>query len=214
MATPKFSNGQPTNPDREPATVTRPGSLCALRLVDLADVLANISSADLLLFRRRRGLIAIAGRGIHSHAGMAAWWNGCLMLIESTWPRARAITLENAVARYPGRIDVYRANPGGRWKQFDREATVAAMRSLCGRRYPLLSLLRVALYHLPFARFLFRPGTDDAREDDWRKICSQSQAWATRTGGGVDPVENLEDRSTEPADLARSPFYAYQFTLR
>jgi hypothetical protein len=31
--------------------------------------------------------------------------------------------------------------------------------------------------------------------------------------GGVDPVPNLADRLTEPADLARSPFFEYRFTL-
>jgi hypothetical protein len=34
-----------------------------------------------------------------------------------------------------------------------------------------------------------------------------------RIGGGVDPVPHLSDRLTEPADLARSPFYEYAFTL-
>ena len=34
-----------------------------------------------------------------------------------------------------------------------------------------------------------------------------------RIGGGVDPVAHLADRMTLPADLARSPFYAYLFTL-
>ncbi len=34
-----------------------------------------------------------------------------------------------------------------------------------------------------------------------------------RVGGGVDPVPHLADRLTEPADLARSPFYEYAFTL-
>jgi hypothetical protein len=36
---------------------------------------------------------------------------------------------------------------------------------------------------------------------------------ADRLGGGVDPVPHLADRLTEPADLARSPFYEYLFTL-
>ena len=31
--------------------------------------------------------------------------------------------------------------------------------------------------------------------------------------GGVDPVPHLADRLTEPADLARSPFYKYRCTL-
>ena len=33
----------------------------------------RVRDADLLLFRRR-GLISIAGRGDHSHAAKAAWW--------------------------------------------------------------------------------------------------------------------------------------------
>jgi hypothetical protein len=36
---------------------------------------------------------------------------------------------------------------------------------------------------------------------------------ADRIGGGVDPVPHLADRLTEPADLARSPFFRYRFTL-
>jgi hypothetical protein len=36
---------------------------------------------------------------------------------------------------------------------------------------------------------------------------------ADRVGGGVDPVPDLANRETEPADLARSPFYRYRFTL-
>ncbi len=44
-------------------------------------------------------------------------------------------------------------------------------------------------------------------------FCSHACAMADRLGGGVDPVKHLADRLTEPADLARSPFYRYRFTL-
>jgi hypothetical protein len=56
----------------------------------------------------------------------------------------------------------------------------------------------------------------DCRDDaaDGRPpFCSQACAYADRVGGAVDPVRNLADRLTEPSDLARSPFYAYLFTL-
>ena len=197
---------------RDPARETaRPGSIAAPRFRAIDTVRHRLSDGDLILFRRR-GLIAIAGRGLHSHAGMVAWWSGCLMLIEATFPRARAITLDAAVARYPARLDVFRANPAGR-HAFDRRGAVDAMRRLCGRAYSLAGLLRVACYHLTGFRFLLRPGTDDTRNGAGPMICSQAIAWSTRTGGGVDPVPNLEDRSTEPADLARSTFYQYEFTL-
>lgn len=41
----------------------------------------HVRDSDLLLFRRR-GLISIAGRGDHSHAAKAAWWDDDLMFLE------------------------------------------------------------------------------------------------------------------------------------
>ena len=51
------------------------------RYIALADVRPNIGDGDLLLFRRR-GLISIAGRGDHSHAAKAAWWEEDLFCLE------------------------------------------------------------------------------------------------------------------------------------
>lgn len=42
--------------------------------------------------------------------------------------------------------------------------------------------------------------------------CAEARALADRYAG-VDPVPWLNDRFVEPADLARSPFYRYQFTF-
>ena len=58
-----------------------------------------------------------------------------------------------------------------------------------------------------------RPETDDKAVDSRPPFCSHACAMADRIGGGVDPVPHLADRLTEPADLARSPFYRYLFTL-
>ena len=45
-----------------------------------ADVRDRIRDGDLLLFRRR-GLVATAGRGRHSHAAKAAWWGTFVQVI-------------------------------------------------------------------------------------------------------------------------------------
>ena len=70
-----------------------------------------------------------------------------------------------------------------------------------------------ALRHLPLGRLLVAPDLDDAKALDQPPYCSQACVMADRIGGGVDPVPQLADRLTEPADLARSPFYRYRFTL-
>jgi hypothetical protein len=70
-----------------------------------------------------------------------------------------------------------------------------------------------ALLHLPLVRWFVKPELDDNAIDRRPPFCSQACAMADRQGGGVDPVKDLADRLTEPADLARSPFYQYRFTL-
>ena len=85
------------------------------RCVLYDDAREQIAEGDLLLFRRR-GLISIAGRGVHSHAAKAAWWDGDLFCVEiREWFGGRAVTLSSQVERYPGRIDVFETNPDGRW---------------------------------------------------------------------------------------------------
>jgi len=193
--------------DRIKAGADRP------RLVSYAKVRQEIHDSDLLLFRSG-GLIAKCGRGVHSHAAKAAWWGEDLFLLEVLQlAGARAVTLSSQVQRHPGRYDVYETNPGGRWPNYDRAAAARFMRRLCGCEYGYRGLAAAALLHLPLVRCLLRAEVDDKAADRRPPFCSQACVMADRIGGGVDPVEQLADRLTEPADLARSPFYRYRFTL-
>jgi hypothetical protein len=182
-------------------------------LVPLAEAQRKIRDGDLLLYRRR-GVISIAGRGDHTHAAKAAWWGDELFCLEvREWHGGRAVTLASQVARWPGRIEVFQSNPRRRWPDYDRAGAVRYMRRLCGCPYGYAGLLQAAFLHLPVIRFLVRPDLDDAALDRRPPFCSQACVMADRLGGGVDPVPHLADRLTEPADLARSPFYKYLFTL-
>jgi hypothetical protein len=188
-------------------------SLPKQRLVSLAAGRQQIVDGDLLLFRRR-SLISIAGRGEHSHAAKAAWWGEDLFCLEvREWHGGRAVTVESQVRRFPARIDVYRANPANRWPEYDRTRASAMMRRLAGCDYGYAGLLAAAMLHLPLIRMAVRAEVDDDAIDRRPPFCSQACAMVDRVGGGVDPVPHLADRLTEPADLARSPFYEYLFTL-
>jgi hypothetical protein len=183
------------------------------RYVSLADARHQISDGDLLLFRRR-SLISIAGRGTHSHAAKAAWWEDDLFCLEvREWHGGRAVTLESQVKRFPGRIDVYQANPSNRWPEYDRTRSTTMMRRLAGCDYGYAGVVAAAMLHLPFIRMAVRAATEDDATRRRPPFCSQACATADRVAGGVDPVPHLADRLTEPADLARSPFYEYAFTL-
>jgi hypothetical protein len=184
-----------------------------LRFIPLGQVLPIVRDGDLLLFRRQ-GLIALAGRGVHSHAAKAAWWGGDLFCLEvREWHGGRAVTLESQVRKFPGRIDVYHANPAERWPEYDRSRATTLMRRLAGCDYGYAAVLAAAMRHLPFVRMAVRSAVEDDAVEHRPPFCSQACAMADRLGGGVDPVPHLADRLTEPADLARSPFYEYQGTI-
>src|SRR3954465_5774364 len=98
------------------------------QFMPLAEARPRISDADLLLFRRCSP-ISIAGRGTHSHAAKAAWWEGDLFCVEvREWHGGRAVTLESQVHKFPNRIDLYHANPQNRWPEFDRTRSTTMMR--------------------------------------------------------------------------------------
>ncbi len=182
-------------------------------LVPLHQAQDWIRDGDLLLFRRR-GLIAAVGRGEHSHAALAGWWGETLCCLEVRGRYGgRVVTLASQVEQFPGQIDVFLADPDNRWPEFDRRQTVQAMLQFAGTRYGYRNFLRVALCHIPGMRLIMSPKTDDSAMNTLGPICSQACVTATRLGGGVDPVPQLADELTEPADLARSPCYRYRLTL-
>jgi hypothetical protein len=182
-------------------------------MVRFSEAEKKIRDGDLLLFRRR-GAISMVGRGEHCHAAKAAWWKGDLFCLEMLWLHGgRAVTLESQVKQYPGRIDVFQTNPRNRWHNYDRAGAVRFMRRLCGSGYGYKALITASFLHMPIVRWFVKPDMDDTAIDCRAPFCSQACSMADRIGGGVDPVPQLADRCTEPADLARSPFYRYRFTL-
>jgi len=186
-------------------------------LVFLSQYASTIRDGDLLLFRGRgivSWLIGIAGRSAYTHAAKAVWWGDLLFCCEVRELKGgRAVTLESQVRKHAGLIDVFETNPSNRWKEYDRRGAIQTMRRLAGCDYGYFGVLQAALRHLPLWRFLVRPDMDDMRITNQPPFCSEACAMADRIGGRVDPVPHLADRVTEPADLARSPFYRYLFTL-
>jgi hypothetical protein len=187
------------------------------KLTALSRSESQIRDGDLFLIRGRgivARLIGVAGRSPYTHAARAIWWGDILFCCEVRELKGgRAVTLESQVRKYPGLVDVFETNPGQRWPEYDRGGALDYMRRLAGCDYGYIGVLRAALWHLPLWRWLVRPDINDQRVTCEPPFCSQACVMADRIGGRVDPVPHLADRVTEPADLARSPFYRYRFTL-
>jgi hypothetical protein len=182
--------------------------------VKYSDARSGIEDADVLLFRGRgrfSRLIQWATRSSYSHAGLAVWFSGRLMVAESRELRGcRIVPLSNAI----GSATVCRFVPMP-WVQVDRERVVDSALARLGAPYGWAHILRIGLAHLPL--WLLRripvigkyvPGGRQWSEDDQAPsgrslICSEYVAACYRAGG-VDLVPRLSDQDTTPGDLARS----------
>jgi len=182
-----------------------------------------ISDADLLLWRPTTcygWVIAQLGRGRHCHASKTHW------VTENRKRRLLSLGTEEGrngvrdyiselVVKYPGKIDLYQANPGNRWPEFDRAGSIAWTLQHLDAPYGWWATIRAALSRMPIVRLLpwFNPILQDEANGTHPPNCSALCSMSDRIGGGVDPVKGLADFSTEPVDLERSPFYKYVGTL-
>lgn len=185
-----------------------------LRQVSAAKV--DIQDGDLLLFRGKglmSRLIRTYGRGYYSHAAKASWLKGELFCLEVRELKGgRAVTIGSQVNKFPGQIDVYKANAINA-PVFNRVKSDELMLLFAGVEYGYWDIIETFVLHFPVIRMLAKPNVDDDFVSKRPPYCSAACAIADRVGGGVDPVPNLADKHTEPSDLARSPFYCYMFTL-
>jgi hypothetical protein len=189
----------------------------------------EIKDADLLLFAGKgivSRFIRSFGRGRYSHAAKASWLKGELFCLEvREWHGGRAVTLGSQVKKYPGQIDVFRANAIGLptepcptkepWPTpcYNRAKSDELMLMFAGVEYGYFDILATAMLHFWGIRLFATANVDDEFVSTRPPYCSAACAIADRIGGGVDPVPMLADKITEPSDLARSPFYRYMFTL-
>lgn len=152
---------------------------------------------------RGGGLVGLAGRSPYRHAGLACWWDTELMCLEfRELLGGRAVTLSSQVRRRPGLIDVYRVDC-----EDDRAEWAAhLMRTRVGNDYNYRGVLKAAVLHLPFVRFLSQPNLHDNDRivPGAPEYCSQGVAISYRIAAGLDLVPNLADSYTEPGDLGRS----------
>jgi len=184
-----------------------------IKILSAADGRNATRSGDLLLTRRPRGVIARFGRGEHSHAGMAAWWGGDLMILEvREFAGGRVVWFDEELRKRGLPIDVYRPDRAA-YPRYDLSGSLRVMRRLAGCRYGYWAIARAAMAHAAFVRLFTPADVDDKAPVGPSPFCSGAIAHACRTGGGVDPVPNLADRAVEPADLARSLLFTHRFTV-
>ena len=100
-----------------------------------------------------------------------------------------------------------------RWPEYDRTRATNFMRRLAGCDYGYAAVLAAAMLHLPVIRLAVRAEVKMTRSIAGHRFAARPVPWPTASAAASTPCRIWPIGLTEPADLARSPFYFYQFTL-
>lgn len=188
--------------------------LCPLRSYE--ECRSEIWNADMLVWRRphHAGLIGVGGRSTATHISCVGWWDDALMNIETKeFHGGRVVTLSSQVyANPPGTISVYRCLD---LNDSQREAVLRRAKRRAGQPYGWKALRHQFYWRLPVVHLFMQPNENDDDSTSGAEFffCSGAYANDFRLGSGIDPVPNLADVETEPAELARSRVFTPMFSL-
>jgi hypothetical protein len=197
-----------------------------------------IQEGDVLLFKGTAiysFLIKRASVGQYSHVGIASWVGppntpeGLLECVEfKEWRGGRAINLDYYAENYKGSIDVYRPVPFFSDLNFDETTdevnfkripfepnkVTNKMRRMTGLPYGWLRILWIAVFKMPFIRYLIPIGilTDDTVKHIVYPVCSNVVSYCFSLFN-FDLIKNRSDEWTEPSDISKSARLNYLFTL-
>lgn len=178
--------------------------------VEYDDNRGQIRNGDVLLYRGRSlesRLIRWATRSRYSHAGLAVWWNGRLMVMEAVGRGVVVTPLSKNVSFYPGYVEWFTSVE--EIPDHQRLQMVEFAQQELGKEY---ALWRAVL--LGFRRLFKRDvETRDKMRRELRLFCSHYVAQAYNAVGR-DLKKGVSDRFMSPGDVAASPLLKRVGALR
>jgi hypothetical protein len=174
------------------------------------DVRSDIKDGDVLMYRGRNlpsRLIQWATGSRYSHSGLAAWWNGRLMVLEAVGKGVVVTPLSANVRHYHGDVEWFtcvEAIP-----ESDRHRMIEFAQQELGKEYARWKAIKLGL------RILLQKG--EKQRDELRRarqlFCSQYVA-EVYNSVGKDLKKGVSDRFMSPADVASSPLLRPAGALR
>ena len=171
------------------------------RLLKYDDVRSQIKNGDVLMYQGK-GIASSVIRWVthspHSHAGIAAWWNERLMVMEAKGNGVVVSPFSHSVGHYHGDVEWFSSTQ--EISEIDRLKMVIFAQEELGKTYGRWKTIVLGI------RILFQRDLD--RRDRLRKekklFCSEYVAQAYNSVG-LDLKKKTSDRFMKPADIANSP---------
>lgn len=170
----------------------------------------EMKDGDVLLFRGTgpmSALIRWKTRSPYSHAGIVAWWNDRLMVLEAVGKGVIARPISYNLKKYHGDIDYFRSTE--ELDEKTRRRMVSFAQKQLGKEYNMKQLIKFA-FKLLFGLKLKQ--SDDPRSVS-RYFCSHYVA-DIYARHGYDLARKRSDRYTSPELLANSDKLEFVGTLK
>ncbi len=170
----------------------------------------NIRNGDVLMYRGRSlesRIIRWATRSKYSHAGLAAWWNERLMVMEAVGKGVIVTPLSKNVACYHGSVEWFTSVE--EISDDERLRMIRFAQLELGKEYARWRAIFLGI------RLLFQRDVEkrDALRREVRLFCSHYVA-QTYNAIGRDLKKGVSDRFMAPGDIASSPILRKVGVLR
>jgi len=178
--------------------------------LDYEQMRLQIKNGDVLMYRGRKWesrVIRWATGSRYSHAGIAAWWNDRLIVMEAVGKGVVITPISRNVRSYRGSVEWFTSVD--EIADDERLRMVEFAQRELGKEYALLRTLRLGI----LALFKRNVESRDRLRREERLFCSHYVA-ATYNAIGKDLKKGVSDRFMSPGDIAASPLLKRMGVLR
>ena len=172
----------------------------------------QFKDADILMFKGVgfvSKIIKWRTKSAYSHAGIVAWWNDRLMVLEAVGKGVEARPISYALNHYKGSFDYYRLKEEVPITAEQRKKMIVYAQRQLGKGYATGQLIRF------FFKLLFnlKMASKDEGKPPGKFFCSQYVS-AVYNEGGFDLAIEFGDKFTTPNQIAKSKLLEYVGTVK
>jgi hypothetical protein len=190
--------------------MTEPTAQQIAKALHYEDVRSQIKNGDVLMYRGKSlqsRIIMLITRSNFSHAGIAAWWNNRLMVMEAVGKGVVATPMSFSVGKYDGRVALFTSTEN--ISEEDRLRMIKFAQEELGKEYANWKAVKLAW------KILLQRDREkkDALRRERQLFCSYYVAQVYNSIGR-DLKRGVSDRFMTPRDIADSPMLRRVAVLR
>jgi len=173
---------------------------------------SQFKDGDILMFKGRglvSSIIKWKTKSAYSHAGIVAWWNERLMVLEAVGKGVEARPISYVLEHYHGSFDYYRPIKNSGITAVERKKMILFAQEQLGKEYDTIHIIKF------FLRMLFglNMTRKDQAEPPGKFFCSQYVS-AVYNAAGYDLEIQFSDKFTTPSQISESELLEYVGTIK